>query len=183
MPMTTLKTRHKYIFSVLFLFLIMSNLNAAHGASTLNISEGDEWQYFTGAVPPDKNWIHVDFDDSAWKKGPSGFGYGKGKHNTLLSDMQGKYKSVYVRKKFTVDSFRKITRLSLSLICDGPFVAYLDGIEAIRSKRRQVGDQLSLLGFAHELDHHLNVLAIKCSNDDINSDDFSFIPAFQFHEE
>jgi hypothetical protein len=173
-----------YIVCLILLILnLIAGVYTAHGARTLNISDGDEWHYFKGTVEPPNKWNHIGFDDSAWQTGPSGFGYGVGKHNTLLSDMRGKYKSVYIRREFTVVNYHRISRLILSVVCDGPFVAYLDGIEAIRSNRRQLGDPLDLSGFAHELDHRINVLAIKCSNDDIDSDDFSFIPSFQLHEE
>ena len=177
----SLKNVTRIICLTLFVMIVTAICTTSE-AHELNISEGHEWHYFRGTVEPPKKWNQVDFDDSSWLKGPSCFGYGAGKNNTVLSDMRGKYKSIYVRTKFTVNVSHRITRLVLSLVCDGPFIAYLDGIEVIRSRKPQKGDPLNLIGFAHELDHQINVLAIKCSNDDINSDDFSFIPAFQFKE-
>jgi hypothetical protein len=178
------KQKVYFIFFILLIFISASFVHTAAGEEnmTINIGEGDTWHYFKGTVEPPRNWTQIGFDDSSWEKGRAGFGYGPGKHNTLLSDMRGKYKSIYVRKDFIVTDYRKIASLNLSLICDGPFIAYLDGIEALRSRRRQTGESYDLSGFAHELDHHTNVIAIKCSNDDINSDDFSFTPSFQLDE-
>jgi hypothetical protein len=118
------------------------------------------------------------------RKAPSGFGYGIGKHNTLLDDMKGRYQSVYVRKEFTVlyQDTHRIKTIVLSVKCTGPFVAYLNMIEAIRSKKQGRGDQLILTGFGHELDPGINVLSIQCNNNDINSDSFSFILSFQLIE-
>ncbi len=177
-----LKNVTRIICVTLFVMIVTAGVCMRLEAQELNISEGHEWRYFRGTVDLSKKWNQVDFDDSSWQKGSSGFGYGDGKNNTVLSDMRGKYKSIYVRTKFTVNDSHGISRLVLSVVCDGPFIAYLDGIEAIRSRKPQKGDPLNLIGFAHELDHRINVLAIKCSNDDINSDDFSFIPSFQFKE-
>ncbi len=170
-----------YICLVIFIFSLTSY--PAYGARTVHIKEGDTWHYFKGPGGPPDKWQHTGFDDSGWEQGPSGFGYGKGKNNTLLNDMKGKYKTVYVRREFTIMNYSRINRVTLSLVCDGPFIAYLDGIEVLRSRKRQRGDILDLSGFAHELDHSRNVVAIQCSNDDINSDDFSFIPVFYLNEE
>jgi hypothetical protein len=173
-----------FIFFILLIFISAAFVHtaAAEETRTINIGEGDEWHYFKGTVEPPKHWNQIGFDYSLWQKGKAGFGYGPGKHNTLLGDMKGKYKSIYVRKDFNVNDSHNITRIFLSLICDGPFIAYLDGIEAIRSRRRQTGEIYDMSGFAHELDHDTNVIAFKCSNDDINSDDFSFMPSFQLDE-
>ena len=170
---------------ILFLCALSScsNINSVYRANTLNVNEDSGWHYFKGTVEPPKLWNNRGFDDSSWQKSPSGFGYDDGTHNTVLDDMKGKYKSVYVRSEFNVVDYHRIKRMVLSIVCDGPFVAYLNGIEAIRSRRPQKGDPLNLIGFAHELDPGKNVIAVKCSNDSIDSDDYSFISSFQFHEE
>ncbi len=173
---------HLYCAALLVIF-ISAGANAAHVANTVRIGEGDSWHYFKGTTDPPAKWNRSGFDFSTWQKGRSGFGYGPGKHNTLLDDMQGSYKTLYVRREFAVHDYANITRLSLSLFCDGPFVVYLNGIEALRSKRRQTGEQFNLIGFAHEFDHRTNVIALTCSNDKIDSDDYSFIPLFELKEE
>lgn len=171
------------VITVLILFSLCTIAYAEDTHRELIIKEGDEWHYYKGkAEPPDK-WHYRDYDDSAWHKGSSGFGYGIGTHNTLLDDMKGQYQSVYVRKEFTVLYHNRIKSIVLSVVCNGPFVAYLNMIEAIRSRRPSHGDPLILTGFGHELEPGANVLSIKCSNNEINSESFSFIPSFQLLEE
>ena len=181
------KDRTVTIFiSALILLSLSISAYAADTHREVNIKEGDEWHYFKGKSEPPGKWYYQDFDDSTWQIGASGFGYGNGKHNTLLDDMKGQYQSVYVRKEFNVlyhDTHNRIKSLVLSVKCDGPFVAYLNMIEAIRSKRPGNGDPLILTGFGHELAPGINVLSVQCSNDAINSDSFSFIPSFQLIEE
>jgi hypothetical protein len=147
-----------------------------------NITSDNKWRYFEGIVAPPDRWNTRGFDDSAWRISAGSFGYGDGKHDTLLGDMRGNYKSVYVRRVYNILDYRKVSGMTLSLFCDGPFIAYLNEIEVIRSRRRQTGEPLNLSGFTHELENGKNILSIKCSNDDINSDDFSFIPYFTLHE-
>lgn len=172
-----------FAISVFLLFCLSSTAYALDAHRDVIIKEGDEWHYFKGKSEPPDKWFYRDFDDTTWLKGASGFGYGASTHNTLLDDMMGNYQSVYIRKEFTVLHHNKIKSLELSVVCDGPFVAYLNMIEAIRSKKKGRGDSLILTGFGHELDPGTNVLSIKCSNDDINSESFTFIPYFHLIEE
>ncbi len=99
----------------------------------LPIVEGDVWRYFKGTSEPPANWKAIDFDDSAWLLGPSGFGYGDGDDATVLSDMQGAYTSVYIRRKFHVDDPNAIASLMLRVDYDDGFVAYLNGVEVARA--------------------------------------------------
>lgn len=142
----------------------------------------DNWRYFKGTSEPSDKWNSTYFDDSSWQIGTS-FGYGEGKHTTLLDDMRGNYKDVYVRHQFNIADHHRVRNITFSLICDGPFIAYINSIEVIRSRKRQLGEPLDLSGFIHELDSGTNIISIVCSNDDINSDNFSFIPSFKFNEE
>jgi len=170
---------------ILFLCALSScsKTNSVYRVNTLDVNEGVVWHYFKGTVDPPRLWNSREFDDSSWLVSASGVGYGIGNHKTILSDMKGKYSAVYARQEFSVDNYSQITQMVLSLVCDGPFIAYLNNIEASRSKRRQKGDPLNLIGFAHELDPGKNVISVKCSNDNIDSDDYSFIPSFEFDEE
>lgn len=182
-----------YLIMYLVLIVVMSgifeqNVQAqSNVAQNVTIQEGDEWRYFKGLQAPPRKWKESGFDDSNWLRGPSGFGYGQGMNRTYLGDMQGNYLTIYARREFTV-GFQGVTSMILSVSCDGPFVAYIDGIEIIRSNtvRRsasnQLPEQLDVTGFAHELTPGINVLSVECSNDDINSSDFSFVPSFEYTE-
>jgi len=171
------------VFFFTFVILIFSGYeNYAKAASNVHITEGDQWSYFTGTEEPPIQWNYVDFNDSKWLKGRSGFGYGMGTYRTLLSDMKGHYQTVYVRRNFMINSPLNVTDISFSLICNGPFVAYINGREAIRNSE-PVPIQIDLTGFAEVLHKGNNVLAVQCSNADINSDKFYFAPFFDVQEQ
>lgn len=154
---------------------------SAKAASNVHITEGDQWNYFTGTEEPPYQWNRVHFDDSEWQKGRSGFGYGIGTYRTLLGDMKGNYQTVYVRRDFMINNPLNVTAMKFSLICNGPFVAYINGREAIRNSE-PVPIQMDLTGFAEVLHKGRNILAVQCSNADINSDNFYFAPFFDVVE-
>ncbi|MDR4498056.1 MAG: hypothetical protein MRK02_09090 [Candidatus Scalindua sp.] len=147
-----------------------------------DIREGDEWKFFKGDKKPKFKWNHVGYDDSKWLKGQSGFGYGNSKSKTKLNDMKDKYDSIYVRHEFTVDDPDKIKGMILTIDSDGAFIAYLNGIEVIRSKIKMF-EELDISGFTHELFPGTNVLGIEGFNNRIDSEDFTFIPLLKFIEE
>jgi hypothetical protein len=67
------------------------------------VPEGATWKFFKGIAHPSpgtNNWAALGFDDSAWLQGLSGFGYGDGDDNTVLTDMQNTYWTVYARHVF-----------------------------------------------------------------------------------
>ena len=144
-----------------------------------DIREGDEWKIFKGDKKAKFKWNHRGFDDSKWLKGKSGFGYGNSKSKTKLNDMKGKYDNIYVRHEFTVDDPDTIKGIILTIDSDGAFIAYLNGIEVIRSKVK-MNEELDISGFAHELFPGTNVLGIQGFNDRIDSNDFTFIPTLKF---
>lgn len=181
-------------FALMFLLLVVKvgiNEHSAQAASMLQIVEGDAWQYFKGTTKPPRGWTSIDFDDSSWLNGITGLGYG-GSNRTYLSDMQGNYSTLYSRRQFNVKNIYAVTGISLSIACDGAFIAYLNGIEVIRNDSVSkstpdkpaipLAEQLDVSGFIHELLPGKNVLAVECNNDDINSIDFSFIPLFEIFE-
>mgnify|MGYP001567020691 CR=1 FL=1 len=151
-------------------------------STKVQIKEGDEWRYFKGAPKPPKQWNKGGFDDNSWQIGPSGFGYGQERSGTNLGDMRGNYLTVYVRRDLVVNDPNAVTNMTLSIECDGPFIAYLNGIEIIRNVSGLPGERLDVSGFIHELFPGENILAVEGSNDDINSDGFSFTPEFELTE-
>jgi len=160
--------------------LICMHVYAAEAAQLVHFGQGDEWRYFKGAQKPPSNWAQNGFNDSSWLNGLSGIGYGKGNNRTYMGDMQGKYLTVYVRKQFTIADIHNVSGMTLSVICDGPFIAYLNGIEVIRGGSGfPKAEPFDISGFVHELLPGKNVVAFECSNNDINSGDFSFVPAFE----
>lgn len=105
----------------------------------LPIVEGAVWRYFKGTQEPSPGvltaWTELEFDDSSWLEGPSGFGYGGDcdPFGSLLDDMQNTYRSLYVRKLFNVDDPNAVSQLALTVDYDDSFVAYINGTEVARS--------------------------------------------------
>lgn len=152
------------------------------GASTSTISEGDEWKYFKGAEQPPSKWGYPDFDTSGWLKGQTGFGYGTGGVRTFLDDMKGIYRTVYARREFHVNNPATVKAMKLRIECDGAFAAYINGIEVIANSS-PVDEELDISGFANMLFSGRNVLAVQCTNDELNSDNFFFTPSFTVYED
>ncbi len=178
------------LFFILALCMLGIFDQPVQAASKVRIIEGDEWHYFKGKTKPPRRWNHIGFDHSHWHKGPTGLGYGRPNLRTVLGDMQGNYLSVYARREFTIAKPAAVTGINLSVVCDGPFIAHINGIEVIRTNTIQMStpgqaigsplaEQLDISGFAHELLPGSNVLTIECNNDDIDSNDFYFIPFFE----
>lgn len=169
----------------------------------LPILPGAEWRYFRGRSEPPSNWKSVTFDDSAWWKGPSGFGYADNDDGTLLSDMQYNYLSVYIRKTFTVDDPTIYHRLVFSIDYDDGYVAYLNGKEISRAlvsgsppgydspataehestrgdtQPQPEPEKVDITRFLPLLKPGNNVLAIQGHNVKLDSSDFSLIPALE----
>jgi predicted outer membrane repeat protein len=106
------------------------------------IELGDSWRFFRGYQEPTSydpstaHWAQLDFDDSGWEEGPSGFGYGTdcaAFHGTVLNDMQYGYVSLYVRTPFYVEDPTLLSDLTLTVDYDDGWVAYLNGVEVARS--------------------------------------------------
>ncbi|MEM7232145.1 MAG: CotH kinase family protein, partial [Planctomycetota bacterium] len=158
------------------------------------VSRGSMARFFRGLAEPSGGtleWTTLDFDDSNWEEGPSGFGYGDGDDATLLADMEDAYTSVYVRHEFDVSDPAAIQRLELLVDYDDGFIAYLNGVELARD---EMGDPESFVEFnavaegLHEagdpetfdvsefvdrLQAGRNVLALHGANEDLGSSDFS----------
>ncbi len=163
----------------------------------VSIFEGSQWRFFRGRSEPSGGtlaWTQSQFPDSDWEEGPSGFGYGDGDDNTVLSDMQNDYLSVYLRKKFSLPSVEGISQLTFTIDWDDGFIAYLNGEEIAR---RQMGSAGEFFAFdqtttdAREagtpvtidlgssiflLRAGVNALAVQGHNRGLDSSDSTFIP-------
>ncbi|MEM7261901.1 MAG: lamin tail domain-containing protein [Planctomycetota bacterium] len=167
-------------------------------AGTRLIRPGDEWAFWPGSSDPsggDLEWTEIDFDDSKWATGPSGFGYGDGDDATVIDDMQDNYPSIFVRRRFRVDDPSLIENLRLRIDYDDGFVAYLNGREIARrnyepavpssadtaSRDREAGSEevIDLNDFIDDLEAGDNLLAIVVFNGTIDSSDVSLIPTLE----
>ncbi len=92
------------------------------------ISRGDEWKYSPGSADIPLNWTELEFDDTGWQTGASGFGYGDNDDATVVESTI----SLYIRKVFNVQDLSQIITGVLHVDYDDGFVAYLNGIEIAR---------------------------------------------------
>ncbi len=167
------------------------------------IEIGDVWSYFKGTAEPSPGlsgepttaWSEIGFDDSAWLQGPTGIGFGDGDDATVLTDMQGNYGSVYLRKTFTLSEIHFPEVLELHVAYDDGVVVYLNGREVARSGSMSAtgtppafdefssGHEVtrdplivSLDRFRGELVVGTNVLAIQVHNVNLTNGDLSCLP-------
>ncbi len=176
-----------FIFFAIAPFLIHAQID--HWESV--VLEGDQFQYIVPNSQLETTWINLEFDDSSWNKGNSGFGYGDGDDNVILESVI----SVYIRKVFVVANLEDIEEIILHMDYDDGFIAYLNGVEVARSlvsgnppAYNQGSDGLheALLyqGIQPEtfgIDYGLlvegeNILAIQVHNESNQSSDLTAIP-------
>jgi WD40 repeat protein len=113
---------------------------AAPGAAAAVIPEGHAWRYLKGKAAPPPEWSRPEFDASSWAEGASGFGYSSSADElatvkTRLDDMAGGggYLSLFARAVFKLDDPKRVEKLSLQVLVDDGFVAYLNGEEVGRA--------------------------------------------------
>lgn len=164
------------------------------------VNSGDDWRYFKGTVAPPLNWQTIPDAslDNAWLTGPGGIGYGDGDDATELTDMEDGYRTVFIRRSFTVNpgDLEPGDDVILNIDYDDAYVAYLDGVEISRSSLapgsvgtepsyndgpstvREAGDPeiINLGPVADVLSDGIHVLAILGMNESLDSSDFSLIP-------
>jgi len=161
------------------------------------VSAGETWSFFRGTGPasdPADAWTQVDFDDSLWETGAAGFGFGDDDDATVLSDMQGSYATIYIRKKFSVAAADAKAALELTIDYDDGFIAYLNGTELARrhmpagpatyatfasSHESGTPEKINLGNAGDLLRVGENVLAIEGHNSSLTSSDFSLAPALR----
>ncbi len=112
-------------------------LAAKYGLSLAGelVSMGATWSYLDDGSDPGATWSDPGFADGAWSTGPSPLGYGDGDEATLVaSGPPGNHHiTSYFRHHFAVADPNAVEALALSLQRDDGAVAYLNGIEVLRS--------------------------------------------------
>ena len=158
------------------------------------INQGDLFNFFSPDQPLSTSWSSIEYDDSSWNSGNSGFGYADGDDNTSLPN--GTI-SVFLRKKITIADASIISKLILDIDYDDGFVAYLNGIEIARANINGtppnfnattitdheaqmytggIPDRFEILNPADFIQDGENVLAIQVHNISNTSSDFTAIP-------
>ncbi len=99
------------------------------------VRAGEVWRYRRGmseASNPRGAWRHEDFDDGTWASGRMPVGYGESIVATELDDMRGGYTSVFLRKTFQIDSPDEVGSLTLEVVYDDGFSAWINGVHVAR---------------------------------------------------
>ncbi len=148
------------------------------------------WKYYAEPTVPE-GWHKPQFDDSSWKSGKAGFGYGDDDDTTVL-DMRGKQPFVLLRRHFNLQKASDAKKLWLSISYDDGFILYLNGREAVR-KHIKRGRGKDVVGVSnHEAQNHFelidlsvfasylhegkNLISVEGHNKSVNSSDFTLHP-------
>ena len=158
------------------------------------VNQGDVCKYLIPSSEPNTNWTRLNFNDSNWDNGASGFGYADGDDATSLPNGT---LSVYLRKNFNISSVDEVISLILDIDYDDAFVAYINGVEVARAniigvppafnastnqdhEAQMYGgglpDRFTISDFSSILVEGENVLAIQAHNISSGSSDFTIIP-------
>jgi hypothetical protein len=78
-------------------------------------------------------WRGNGFDDHLWPSAPATFYYGETiADGTQITDMQGNYTTLFLRRSFVVTNAADIAALELTAVCDDGFMAWINGVEVTR---------------------------------------------------
>jgi hypothetical protein len=161
-------------------------------------AEANGWHYRKGtseASEPSNLWMTSDFDeDATWQIGQTPIGYGDNDDNTILNDMRGPsvngsepYTSIYLRKKFLINSLDTSSRFLLKAYVDDGAIIWINGAEVARlhiskgtktyNSTAQVHEaaweSIIIKGGTQLLNKGENIIAIQAFNQSISSSDFS----------
>ena len=162
-------------------------------ATTL-VNQGDSFRYLVPFSEPDSNWKNINFNDSGWALGASGFGYDDGDDETVIPNGT---LSIYLRISFEISDLENLNSLILDMDYDDAFVAYINGAEVARANINgtpptynsgTIQDHEALMYSGGTPDRFLitnpnnflidgeNILTIQAHNVSSNSSDFTIIP-------
>ena len=164
------------------------------GYSRTLVNQGDTFTYLIPTSEPNSNWNTLNFDDSNWTSGSSGFGYADEDDATIIPNGT---QSIYLRKTFTIDELSSISSLILDMDYDDAFVAYINGNEVARANINGtppayssnanidheagiyaggIPERFLITNFNSILNLGNNILTIQAHNINSDSSDFTIIP-------
>ncbi|MBK8808973.1 MAG: lamin tail domain-containing protein [Bacteroidales bacterium] len=166
--------------------------NSSFYYSTI-IDKGASFRYLLPDTEPNEWWKTIQFADTSWLTGISGFGFEDNDDATILPQTS----SVYLRKEFIIESVEAVKELLLHIDYDDGFVAYINGIEIARAGFEigytplftdfATGHEAVMYNgglpsvfivpnFAEILVTGKNVLSLQVHNTSLNSSDLTAIP-------
>jgi hypothetical protein len=155
---------------------------------------GSSWKYLDNGSDQGSAWHNPGYDDSAWPVGVGEIGYGDAPARPELTTVgfgpnsQSKYPTTYFRKTFSVANPGSIGGLTLRILADDHFIAYLNGTQVFTDMTNAVINfsTLEQPAVAHDGTVYVetnvpvallqanNVLAIEVHQDSATSSDLSF---------
>ena len=107
------------------------------GQKHVLVKKNSEWFYFYQAGGyGGTSWRRSESIPSNWQSGAAPLGYGDGDETTTLdfgSDSENKHIAAYFKTTFDIESSSDYDQLSLAVLHDDGFVAYLNGNEIARN--------------------------------------------------
>lgn len=97
------------------------------------IDAGESWKYRFENSAPAADWATDGFNDAAWASGTAPLGWGTTGLGTTLAAQGTKPLAYQARKSFSVQDASNVQELELSTRADDGIVAYLNGVEVLRS--------------------------------------------------
>ncbi|MBL9170431.1 MAG: lamin tail domain-containing protein [Verrucomicrobiales bacterium] len=115
---------------------VIALLLSLQASAAVVVPTGAPWRWLPGtaeASAPVDAWRRVDFNDQSFTTAPAPFWFGDAlPGGTQISGMQGVYRSIFLRKTFTISNFSQIGGLRLNALVDDGFVAWINGKEVLR---------------------------------------------------
>jgi hypothetical protein len=95
-----------------------------------------DWHYRKGtneASSPVSAWRQLNFvENGTWLTGQTSIGFGDDDDNTILTDMQNNYSSLFLRRVFSIDPGAKPTAVKLKVRVDDGCIIWINGVEVAR---------------------------------------------------
>jgi Lamin Tail Domain/CotH kinase protein/Immunoglobulin domain/Bacterial TSP3 repeat len=137
---------------------------ASPGQNTTLVAAQQSWRYRKGtneATSPTTLWRQTGFDDATWSIGTLPIGYGEAFIATSLTDMNGGYTSVFLRKQFTVMDPGQYTRLVLEAQYDDGFKCWINGTLVIDGNANMSAGEVAFNATASSSIENLNFVTIN----------------------
>ena len=123
---------------------VNDNLDAVEILLYLPLSAPDAgWKYVDNGSDPGLDWRMSTFDDQLWKMGSAYFGFGSQWQGLVDpgpraevefgQDPINKYVTTYFRRSFSAPDLAELTNVVLRVTYTGGMIAYLNGLEILRS--------------------------------------------------
>lgn len=103
-------------------------------ANPVLVGFGDAWRYRFDGVDQGTAWLAPGFDDTGWASGASELGIGDSDEATVIGPATAPTPvTAYFRRTFEVADAPSVTSLTMDVIRDDGFVAYVNGVEVGRN--------------------------------------------------